>query len=468
MEKEKYAKLFKAIVGRELTAQEFLQAKSNDFDPKQIKKIAGLTVGLNSDEQAVDDHGNVEATVAGTTQTEVKAAQKIAMNSVGETLKPTTKKKVPTKLIIAIVAVLIIGAGIFGFVKSRPVDVTKDINVTFTGYDGYGTANYNSEKIHQVITEKLALKAGFSKAESHKLISLDSLSDYLTNSKYRAKASKLMKWISDLEITFDADSNLKNGDNVTFKIKPEKGTPLKAVDKTYQVKGLKKTKKVSASELSKDEITFSGYDGYGLVDYDDSKLELISSDESGTLSNGDMLKFEFTSDYLDTLLTEGKAVTDKTFKVKVSDLKDINKISKLDTLYSKIPDLVKEEFKDKPAGEYGSYDLTYMVEPQKSFIQFFDDEYYDEAYLSLVITYKITRTQTWVKDDTLDNKKKGDVETKEVYTYLGYQNVEVYKDAVVLSDLSETSGLSWSNYLDIDAVYTDLEKSGYGEYQPKN
>ena len=53
MEKEKYAKLFKAIVGRELTAQEFLQAKSNDFDPKQIKKIAGLTVGLNSDEQAV-------------------------------------------------------------------------------------------------------------------------------------------------------------------------------------------------------------------------------------------------------------------------------------------------------------------------------------------------------------------------------------------------------------------------------
>ena len=112
--------------------------------------------------------------------------------------------------------------------------------------------------------------------------------------------------------------------------------------------------------------------------------------------------------------------------------------------------------------------MTYKVEPQKSFIQFFDDEYYDEAYLSLVITYKITRTQTWVKDDTFDNKKKGDVETKEVYTYLGYQNVEVYKDAVVLSDLSETSGLSWSNYLDIDAVYTDLEKSGYGEYQPKN
>lgn len=73
------------------------------------------------------------------------------------------------------------------------------------------------------LPKKLALKAGFSKAESHKLISLDSLSDYLTNGKYRAKASKLMKWISDLEITFDADSNLKNGDNVTFKIKPEKG-----------------------------------------------------------------------------------------------------------------------------------------------------------------------------------------------------------------------------------------------------
>ena len=77
MEKEKYAKLFKAIVGRELTAQEFLQAKSNDFDPKQIKKIAGLTVGLNSDEQAVDDHGNVEATVAGKLKLKLKRHKKL-------------------------------------------------------------------------------------------------------------------------------------------------------------------------------------------------------------------------------------------------------------------------------------------------------------------------------------------------------------------------------------------------------
>ena len=88
--------------------------------------------------------------------------------------------------------------------------------------------------------------------------------------------------------------------------------------------------------------------------------------------------------------------------------------------------------------------------------------------MSLVITYKITKTQTWVKDDTWDNKKKGDVETKEIYTYFGYQNVKIYKDAVVLSDLSKTYGSTWSNYLDIDAVYADLEKSGYGDYQPKN
>lgn len=46
--------------------------------------------------------------------------------------------------------------------------------------------------------------------------------------------------------------------------------------------------------------------------------EIISDDVSGTLSNGDELEFEFTQDYIDTLLTEGKAVTDKTIEVKVS------------------------------------------------------------------------------------------------------------------------------------------------------
>ena len=47
MKKEKYAKLFKAIVGRELTPQEFLQAKKNGFDPKQIKKNRMNTCGSN-------------------------------------------------------------------------------------------------------------------------------------------------------------------------------------------------------------------------------------------------------------------------------------------------------------------------------------------------------------------------------------------------------------------------------------
>lgn len=471
MKKEKYVKLFKSIVGRELTPQEFLAAKKSDFDPKQIKAIAGLATETAS-ESVAEDHQQVsDAPVEALSEKKENDAQPTTEkpeNQVPQASQTQTKKKVPTKLIIGIVAVIVIAAGIFGFIKSRPVDVTKDIKVTFSGYDGYGKASYNSEEVYKVIAEKLAVKAGFSKDESHKLISMDSLSDYLTNAKYRTKASKLMKWGDDFKITFDAGSNLKNGDKVTFKIKTEKGIPLKAIDKTYEVKGLKKTEKVSAESLSQGEITFSGYNGNGSVKYDESKFNLISSDESGTLSNGDELKFKFTQNYLDSLLTEGKAVTEKSFNVKVSDLKDISEISKIDTLYNKIPDLVKADYKNDPAGSYGSYDITYKIEPQKSFIKISDDSYYDETRLSLVITYKITKTQTWVKDDSWDNKKKGDVKTEEIYTYLGYQNAEIYKDAVVLSDLSKTSGYSWSNYLDIDAVYAELEKSGYGEYQPKS
>ncbi|GAX47460.1 hypothetical protein [Pseudolactococcus reticulitermitis] len=467
MEKEKYVKLFKAIVGRDLTPQEFLQAKKSEFDPKEIKKIAGLMTETVSEP--------VPETLAPVADETVEAPVQKAENAVqpaftSENTESQAKKKVPTKLVIAVVAVLLVAAGIFGLIKSRPVDVTKDIKVTFSGYDGYGKANYNSDKIHEVIAEKLAVKAGFSKAESHKLIAMDSLSDsdYLTNAKYRSKAEKLMKWTDELEISFDADEHLKNGDKVTLKIKPQKGVPLKAIDKTYEVKGLKKTKKVSGESLTKGEVTFSGYNGNGSVNYDESKFDLVSSDKSGTLSNGDELKFEFAKSYLDRLLTEGKAVTDKTFKVKVTDLKDMNEISKLDALYNKIPELVKEDYKDEAAGDYGSYDVTYKIEPQKSFIKISDDGYYaDGPGLSLVITYKITQTTTWVKDDTWDKKKKGDVETEEIYTYFGYEDVEIYKDAVVLSDLYDISGSSWSKYLDMDAVYTKLEKDGYSEYQPK-
>ncbi|MDN5577571.1 MAG: hypothetical protein L0G13_06630, partial [Lactococcus lactis] len=252
MKKEKYAKLFKAIVGRELTPQEFLQAKKNGFDPKQIKKIAGLTAE-NADtvfKTAPEKQVPVSDKTVEKTSEKIENMTHLSPERIeGQESQPSkseTKKKIPTQLLIAIVAILVVAVGIFGFVKTRPVDVTKDIKVTFSGYDGYGHASYNSEKVYQVIAEKMAVKAGFSKVESHQLISMNSLSNYLTNVKYRSKATKLMKWTEGLKITFDAGSNLKNGDKVIFKIKPEKGTPLKAVDKTYTVKGLKKTKKVSA------------------------------------------------------------------------------------------------------------------------------------------------------------------------------------------------------------------------------
>ena len=58
MEKEKYVKLFKSIVDRELTPQEFLAAKKSDFDPKQIKAIAGLATETAS-ESVAEDHQQV-------------------------------------------------------------------------------------------------------------------------------------------------------------------------------------------------------------------------------------------------------------------------------------------------------------------------------------------------------------------------------------------------------------------------
>lgn len=470
MEKEKYVNLFKSVVGRELTPQEFLKAKESDFDPKQIKQIAGLTEEVVSD-SVTDKNSQVNNETAQEITEKKENSEQPSLEDtqsrVSQTSKPISKKKVPTKLIITVVVILILAASIFGFVKTRPVNVTKDVEVTFSGYEGYGNASYNSKILNQVIMQRLAVKAGFSKAESQNLITMSSASNYLTNEKYRSKTTKLVQWISDLKISLDAGSNLKNDDKVTFKLKPGKGTPLKAIDKTYKVKGLKKPEKTTTDKLSKGEITFSGYNGNGSVEYNTNKFKLLSKNKSGNLSNGEELNFQITEDYIDTLIRKGKTISEKTFKVKVSDLKEMNSISKVDTLYNKIPDLVKKQYQDKPAGEYGSVDLTYKIEPQKSFIKVSDGGYNDKASLSLVISYKITKTQTWVKDDTSDNKKKGEVTTEEIFTYSGYQNVDVYKNALVLSNLYEVSGSPWSKYLDIDAVYAELDKSGYGEYQPK-
>lgn len=94
MEKEKYVKLFKSIVGRELTPQEFLAAKS-DFDPKQIKAIAGLATETAS-ESVAEDHQQVsDAPVEALSEKENDAQPTTEKpeNQVPQASQTQTKKK---------------------------------------------------------------------------------------------------------------------------------------------------------------------------------------------------------------------------------------------------------------------------------------------------------------------------------------------------------------------------------------
>lgn len=56
-------------------------------------------------------------------------------------------------------------------------------------------------------------------------------------------------------------------------------------------------------------------------------------------------------------------------------------------------------------------------------------------------------------------RKRAMLRQKRFIPILAHQNVKIYKDAVVLLDLSKTYGSTWSNYLDMDAVYADLERA---------
>ncbi len=93
MKKEQYAKLFKALVGRELTPQEFLQAKASGFDPQHMKQVAGLVAAPAVDAQAGEGENQAaEAVVSALPQIADKAAEKVAVDQAGAVRKPVTQK----------------------------------------------------------------------------------------------------------------------------------------------------------------------------------------------------------------------------------------------------------------------------------------------------------------------------------------------------------------------------------------
>jgi hypothetical protein len=521
MEPEKYSQLFEQIIGRKLTPSEFLEARATGFDPKEIKSIAKIDASATTDADDLSLHpqdpryqqppqdlsfspnaqSNAEDAATSVSSDEGSIAHnqyESAGTHASESAQPPNinpqqdapyhgphcirrsntqgfdrcnrsgeqeiKENNDCDYRRSLYRMRDRRRCVLLFQRNREIDLSSKITVTFEGYDGYGTASYNESEVSEYLIHELMLRAGYSEDEYNRAITSDGDDLDETDPRYGTVSS----WGESLDIELSQEDKLSNGDVVTLKVSASEDTPVKSFEKNFTAENLKKVQTVSAKELVQDQVSFSGMNGAGVANVDDELLS-IEGDNQG-LSNGDKVTVTLSDEYIDNMLKNGKAPSEDSIEIEVTGLKEFSGIGKIDTLLDMVAKLPSETYEDEPAGEYDSYSVNYAFESGKTYIRLdsassysYQDDANAETAISLVTAYKVTKTTTYV-EDTYSNKA-GDVETEVEYTYFGYQNVSVYNDSLVLSDLYDVEG--YSDNLDMDAVYAELEMDGYTEHTPQ-
>lgn len=257
-------------------------------------------------------------------------------------------------MIILIIAIMFIGVV---YINNRKTNVLKekDVNMRFEGYEGTGTAVYDTNKIKNNIIEVLAKKAKLStywteqaKKDPSGLTSLDAenTAGVMSTSTLK-KLLKVGQWYEEISVNTNSESNLKNGETVklTLKVENDKSNPIKSATQAYKVKGLKKIRRVSTSKLlSSIKATFRGFSGKGKIVLKSKKIKnsvTIKVANNGELKNGETLR-----------LTIPKAafkvnginyVGSRILKVKVEGLIDVTKIGNFSGVKAKTDTLINQK-----------------------------------------------------------------------------------------------------------------------------
>ncbi|HEM3642568.1 TPA: hypothetical protein U1C36_001722 [Streptococcus suis] len=367
--------------------------------------------------------------------------------------------------------VVLVFSSLFVLVACGTNSITNKVEVSFSGYDGIGVLEYNDTVIETTIKEILLEKVGFKKDEISSIIADDfnSFSLIASSSDNIAKYEKFEKYYNSVEFGFDKKKELSNGEEVTFEIKTsDKNLPIKSEKKQFKVEGLEKSQKVSVKELLDKQYSFTGYNGFGTVSFNNDDQFVISSDQNGHISNDEEVKINILQDYKDMLAKEGKILQDDFVNVKASGLQELSDIKGIQEVLVKISDLATNSNKDKDYSLIYSDKKTYSLEKQKDFLSYsastkslFSDK--EAPTLTVVSVYKVLETTTYGKGGS---KPEGTVETKEYYSIYGYQYIEIINNQLILSDLNSTSN-GWTTYDNIESAVLTLERDGYREYVAK-
>lgn len=335
-------------------------------------------------------------------------------------------------LLIAVMALSVVMVSACSQKKS----VLDDVKVKYEGYSGHGIADLDNEKINSNMVDVFAKKLKLDDYLTEKLKSNELNAEALESeatSDERDKLVKVERWVKDTRVRVNKAQNLKNGDKYVVTIKTgDKENTIKNESKTYTVKGLKKTKKVTAKDIAKDlNVQAYGYNGKGLIAITSKKYKGSVSfhiKNNGSLKNGDKVTIKLPSEFTDYEKFDFRGK--KEFTYTVQGLKELAATKDLDEIKKVTDSMVNDEY---PYGEFEKYVNTFInmyFVPTSAYSDYSDEkdtsvELNDKSGLEASRKDKITIAVLYtVKDDYDEDDEADDSNTRVVEVTVGNVSIE--------------------------------------------
>lgn len=340
--------------------------------------------------------------------------------------------KLRNMLLIAVMALSVVMVSACSQKKS----ILDDVKVKYEGYSGHGIADLDNEKLNSNMVDVFAKKLKLDDYLTEKLKSNELNAEALESeatSDERDKLVKVERWVKDTRVRVNKAQNLKNGDKYVVTIKTgDKENPIKNESKTYTVKGLKKTKKVTAKDIAKDlNVQAYGYNGKGLIAITSKKYKgevMFHIKKNGSLSNGDKVTIKLPSEFTDYEKFDFRGK--KEFTYTVQGLKELAATKDIDEIKKVTDSMVNDEY---PYGEFEKYVNTFInmyFVPTSAYSDYSDEkdtsvELNDKSGLEASRKDKITIAVLYtVKDDYDEDDEADDSNTRVVEVTVGNVSIE--------------------------------------------
>ncbi|MBW9300163.1 hypothetical protein [Pediococcus acidilactici] len=335
------------------------------------------------------------------------------------------------KLVYGVIAIIIIAAGAKIGYDYHSNNIISRIEVKFYGYNGHGDAAIsNAESVNKYMTRRVLQKDHIKKDVINKIVSHPDTFDYsMLSSEDQYKIQSSIEDLSSTRLEFKGKSTeLKNGDKVTVTFKNSNSElPFRDGKKTFTVKGLKKTTKVSSNKIFNQlKIKALGINGKGQIALSSKNSDLINSNikvkNNGHLSNGDVISLTLPKAAFKDSSGKHQYTGSRTFKYKISGLIDSKSITNVDDITDATDTVMSDYTDDKQ----------------------FADEKYTSKFVNLYVTPYNENEEEYYDDD--DNEVSSKVE---------------------VADASENSTSS-SNKLSIVAIYSVNSSDADDDGEPEN